>query len=270
MARAATLGPNDGSKLYLDRVLQLSKRKSGIQLPIGFVRSAWQPRSYVSPSSASTAEPVVTPLVAMLRGGHGGEVRLKLYLSITLLAAHPPFDISRPIAGRSWATMLGLPDPEGNGARRIADALVWLDQHRYIALQRRPGMPPVIVLRNPLGDGSDYARPTMPYVGLRVGYWQQQWITALSGTATALLLVLIDLTHGKGRYRTQSVSAEQRRQYALSADSWARASKELVRLGLLETGRGASGRDLEWRRARTTYTLLEERLDEPPPMVELE
>ncbi len=142
MARAATLGPNDGSKLYLDRVLQLSKRKSGIQLPIGFVRSAWQPRSDASPSSASTAEPVVTPLVAMLRGGHGGEVRLKLYLSITLLAAHPPFDISRPIAGRSWATMLGLPDPEGNGARRIADALVWLDQHRYIALQRRPGMPP--------------------------------------------------------------------------------------------------------------------------------
>ncbi len=211
-----------------------------------------------------TAAPVVTPLARMLRGGHSGEVRLKLYLCITLLASHRPFDINRPIAGRAWAEMLSLPDPEVNGARRIADALVWLNQHQFLLVDRRGGMPPRITLLNPIGNGTPYSRPTMPYVTLPVGFWEQQWVTVLSGTATALLLVLLDLVGGKKRDPAQSLTPEQRKRYALSNDTWTRATAELVELGLVRVGRASSGPDLEWRRSRNTYTVLKERLQEPP------
>lgn len=204
-----------------------------------------------------------TPLVSMLRGGQGGEIRLKLYLCVTLLASHPPFDIDRPIAGRVWAEMLGLPDPEIKGARRVADALAWLDEHKYVELQRRGGMPPRITLLNPIGDGTPYARPTMPYIQVPIDFWEEQWITQLSGTATALLIILLDLVGGKKRAPTQSLSPEQRRQYALSSDSWTRATAELADVGLIRVGREASGPDLEWRRARNTYTVVKRRLSEP-------
>jgi hypothetical protein len=200
----------------------------------------------------------------MLRGGHGGEVRLKLYLCVTLLASHPPFDINRPIAGRAWAEMLSLPDPEVNGARRIADALVWLNKNEFLAVERRGGMPPRITLLDPTGDGTPYSRPTMPYVTLPVELWEQQWVTVLSGTATALLLILLDLTGGKKRAPEQSLTPEQRVRYALSNDSWTRATSELVGHGLVRVGRASSGPDLEWRRSRNTYAVTRERLREPP------
>src|SRR5437764_9984107 len=114
------------SPYLLQRAVERSKRSAGIQLPLAFVRA--EPRS----SSA-------TPLARMLRGGRGGEVRLKLYLSITLVATHPPYDIKRPIPARAWAEMLALPDFEQLGARRVSDALTWLSAQRFIKLRRHAG-----------------------------------------------------------------------------------------------------------------------------------
>jgi hypothetical protein len=250
--------------MRLDRILELSKRRAGIQLPPAFVRAPWTPRPHGEQPRGTTKTAVTTPLVRMLRGGHGGEVRLKLYLCVTLLASHPPFDINRPIASRAWAEMLGLPDPEANGARRIADAFVWLNQHQFLAVERRGGTPPRITLLDPTGDGTPYTRPTMPYVTLPVEFWDQQWITVLSGTATALLLILLDLVGGKKRAPEQSLTPELRTRYALSNDSWTRATSELVSHRLVRVGRASSGPDLEWRRSRNTYAVIRERLRELP------
>lgn len=265
MTLTSTIGPNELSRHRLERVLELSKRRSGIQLPPSFVRWQWTAVSLRQRREKVMPKLPPTPLVTMLRGGHGGEVRLKLYLTITLLAAHPPFDISRPIASRTWAELLGLSEPDTNGARRIIDAFSWLDAHKFLHLKRQGGMPPLIYLRDPSGDGSEYSKPKMPYVTLPIGYWEQQWVTALSSTGTALLLILLELGGGKNRDAAQSVTTERRALYTLSDDSWTRATKELVEFGLLEVARASSRRDLEYGRQRNTYELFKRRLSEPIP-----
>lgn len=181
----------------LHQLVERSKRSSGIQIPIGFVRA-----------QGYTARP---PLARMLRdgsgnrGGRGGAVRLKLYLCLNLLAAHAPYNI-RQVPNRAWAETLALPDPEALGARRIGDALVWLDEAQMISLQRQRGTAPVVTLLDPTGTGHKYARYNR-YVRVPLGFWREQWITHLSGAAVALLIILLDLqgarnlrgTHGSQR-----------------------------------------------------------------------
>jgi hypothetical protein len=96
-----------------------------------------------------------------------------------------------------------------------------------------------------------------------LGFWQQQWITRLSGTAIALLLILLDLVGGKTRPPKQSVTTNQRLHYGLSPDSWTRATRELVDFGLINVDRAVRGRDLESVRARNFYSVNKERLNEP-------
>jgi len=66
--------PLDHPASKVQRLVDISKRKSGIQLPISFVRDKSE----------------TPPLAQMLRGGRGGAVRLKLYLTFDLLAAAAP------------------------------------------------------------------------------------------------------------------------------------------------------------------------------------
>ncbi|HVF74574.1 MAG TPA: hypothetical protein VM938_05955, partial [Acidimicrobiales bacterium] len=75
-------------------------------------------------------------MTTMLRGGRGGAVRLKLYLSFLWFAAAPPHDVTYP--ARAWASLLGLEDPEARGARRIIDAITWLDAHDFVVVEGRP------------------------------------------------------------------------------------------------------------------------------------
>lgn len=247
MANQSTAGVNGTSKIRLQRLLDLSKRRTGIQLPTGFVKSD------VSP----------TPLVLMIRGGHGGAVRLKLYLCLTLLAVRAPYRIQRDVSARTWAETIGLREPEKNGARRISDALNWLEANRFVALERRHGMPPLVTLLNPLGDGTPYIRPGAPYVTVPIAFWSSQWIVVLSGTATALLLILLDLTGGKNRNPVQSVSRHQRSRYGLSPDSWRRGTSELLDHGLIVVGRTArSHHDFEMARARNTYSIVLEKFEQ--------
>ena len=267
LSTTSSTGPNNSSANRLDRILELSKRQSGIQLPLAFIRLQRPPRLLGRRPAAPKG---TTPLARMLRGGQGGEVRLKLYLTITLLAAHPPFDISRQIASRTWAEMLALPDPEHRGARRVIDAVAWLQENDFLLVERHGGSPPTITLRNASGRGGNYVKPTSPYVTLPIGYWEQQWITALSGTATGLLLVLLELSGGKNRAPAQWVNRERRGEYCLSDDSWTRATKELCEFGLLEVGRVSSGHDLEYTRRRNTYQLNKDRLAGPVPIDVLE
>jgi hypothetical protein len=201
----------------------------------------------------------------MIRGGRGGEVRLKLYCCLTLLAVDAPYNISRHISARTWAEMLALPKADTNGARRVQDSLNWLDDNHMVKLKRRPSYPPEITMLDTSGDGSRYVRPGSPYITLPLGFWQQQWITRLSGTAIALLLILLELVGGRTRLPKQSVTpgTKQRLHYGLSPDSWTRATRELVDFGLINVDRAVRGRDLESVRARNFYSVNKERLNEP-------
>jgi hypothetical protein len=243
------------SARLLNRLVDRSKRGSGIQLPIGFVRAQGL---------------AVRPLLARMlrdgdssRGGRGGAVRLKLYLCLNLLAVHPPYDLP-PVPARAWAAALALPDPEGHGARRVNDALAWLKDARTIALRRHRGAAPALTLLDPAGEGGRYKRPTSQYVRVPLGFWREQWVTRLSGSAVTLLIVLLDLQGGKkSRKDAPWLTTRQRDRYGLSDDTWTRASKELVEHGLLEIGRVSQGRDFDFRRMRNTYWIDESRLDHP-------
>lgn len=246
-----SIGPNPESRRLLERAVDKSKRYRGLQLPIGFARS----------DHYETDPP---PLARMMRGGRGGEVRLKLYLCLGLIATSQPFDI-RPVPARVWASMLALDDPEGNGARRIADSLNWLADNRFISIDRQPGGPPGLTMLSPLGDGRRYSRPRHQWITVPVDVWRQEWILALSGRATALLVVLLDLQGGRtDKTDPPWLTSEQRQRYALSADTWTRATKELKEHGLLIVKRIPQGRDFDWRRLRNAYWIDLDRLEQGP------
>ncbi|RFU19156.1 hypothetical protein [Geodermatophilus marinus] len=250
---AKTTGtPGAEPRRRLRQAVARSQRRTGVQLPIGFVRSL-------------QSQPEATPLVRLLRGGRGGEIRLKLYLSLSLLATAAPYDIGQPIPSSWWAHALGLADPERGGARRVSDALDWLERNDFIRLGRRPGYPSSVTLLDARGGGGPYRSRVEAgesrWIVVPLGLWRQEWIVVLSGSALALFLVLIELTGG--RTKPASLESGRHNQYGLSTDTWRRASKELSEVGLLSVGRITEGRDLDVRRTRNTYLLDLGRLDDP-------
>ncbi len=72
----------------------------------------------LQPNLASSGE---LPVLARLRGGRGGEVKLKTLLSALWIGVAEPHDMTLP--GRVWAQLIGLPDPGGRGAQRINSAV---------------------------------------------------------------------------------------------------------------------------------------------------
>jgi hypothetical protein len=250
MSRSSAALPNPESERLLVRAVERSERKA-IQLPVGFMRSA-------------SGDP---PLAILLRGGQGGEVRLKLYLSMTLLAARHPFEI-RQMPSRAWAEMLALAAPQTLGGRRVADALQFLRDQKFIAVTPAAGAPATVKLLSPLLTGQRYSRPRPQsrYVSLPAAFWREQWITHLSGAGVALLLVLLELQGGiKQQADAPSVPRERRVEYGLSDDTWTRARKELEAAGLLEVRRVPQGREFDWRRMRNTYWVRLDKLGTPPP-----
>lgn len=218
-----------------------SRRRSGVQLPELFVRRTDQ----------SDGAP---PLTLLLRGGQGGEVRLKLYLTMLMLAVHPPFDIKEPVPARSWAAALGIPDPENRGARRVGDAITWLAEHKFLETERRQGAPGAVRLLHADLSGRPYVRPTQRerYITLPLGLWEQGWIARLSGTALALLIVLLDMQ--SARTEPQWISpAQARRRYDLSPDTWSKALKELTAFDLVTILRRPQGREFNHQRMRNAY-----------------
>jgi len=229
------------SRATLDRIVQISKRKTGIQLPVSLIRD---------PSGK-------TPLLRLFRGGQGGEVRLKLYLTLLLLATKSPYKIKRSVPARVWAEAIGLRDPDGSGKRRVADALNWLDEKGFIQLERHAGEPPYIQLLN-AESGGIWKRPSWPYVKLPLNFWSEYQIHDLSGRGIAVMLALLELTGGKERSRTQSISNTRSKEYGLSPETMLRGSNELELRGIIKTNFGVLGeKDLDWRRRRKLYTVMD-------------
>lgn len=211
-----------------------------------------------------------TPMMRLMRTG---EVRLKTYLTLVWLCAKYPHD-TRPPAGK-LAQAMGV---DGNGARRVNDALRYLEERRFIVREQRPGQSTRVWLRHESGDGSDYVRPyelakstdadvkaANLFAQVPRQLWTRGWIAVLSGRALACLLILLDASSGREDNDTKSVKldegteyrevtsyapryfpqAHRRQLYTISPDTWRRGMVELERYGLITRG---------WRRQMMFYT----------------
>lgn len=259
----------------------------------GFARRARNRAAQIRLSFIETQQPHQPPPMArILRGGRGGEVRLKLYLSLLWFAAKPPHDVTIP--AYNWAGLLGLPDHESNGARRISDALNWLDRHHFVTLNRQPGQVSKVTLLREDGSGSPYEIPgkvgasasritgvPFPtrknrkreyfYVKIRSEFWTNGWIAFLSGRAIAMLLALLNELHRNKRRPTEVwfTPADALERFGLSEESRSAGLQELKDAGLLTIRRASVSKPLEFRRMRNVYKvdldILESEPANPPP-----
>lgn len=224
-----------------------AQRSGNVAFPPGFV---------ISPLGEGPP-----PLARMIQGGRGGEVRLKLYLCITMMATREPYDLKAPRTPAAWSRLLGL--PSGTGPRRITSNLKWLADSGLITLTPRWGGPPAIALMNPSEPGTPYSsRPINQgrYVGVPIDLWKNGWIIDLSATALALLLVLLE--HQGGYKESRYVTTERRSRYGLSHGTWTKARSELERHRLLRVTRVPQGSDFDYQRLRNAYRVNLDRLSE--------
>jgi len=218
--------------------------------------------------------------------GGGGTVRVKLELTFLWFAANPPHDLAYP--ARAWATLLGLPDPAGRGARRINEAILWLEQHKLITVENRAGQPNVITLLSENGTGAPYELPGTAYNRLRSKkpasladehryiqlpneLWTNGWLSLLSGAAIAMLLVLYTELGNRPTATTDlwfsPSQADQR--FGLSEDTRSKGLRELRAAGLITARRRSVATDtFDFQRLRNVYHLEPERLQQPASLPE--
>jgi hypothetical protein len=195
------------------------------------------------------------PLARILRGGggRGGATRLKVYLSLLWLARNRTLE--RPVfsyPAKHFAALIGLPQPDGAGARRVQEALRWLEKAGFVALDRRPGDVTHVHLLDDAGSGEPY-RPAGPlvtraskrsqsereqhfYVQLDARFWTEGWVAELSGAAIAMYLAC--LYEQRGRDSEIWVSPRMgRERYDLSDETRNKGLRELTDQGLLDLAR---------------------------------
>lgn len=221
---------SDEAVRRLGVLVSRSRRTAGARFEVGFVRRE------ISGSSP--------PLARLLRGG---EVRLKLFLVLALKATRSPYEI-KELEQSSWlAVALGLDDPHVNGARRVNSALRWLASNGFIERQGRQ-----IKVLYPASTNA-----TARYVKVPVELWSEGWLVSLSSAAIAVLIVLREVTGGRG---PSVIAGSRKDQYELSDETWAKGIEELERAGLgtaeevFKSARDDEGYDS--KRRRLEYQLI--------------
>ncbi len=211
------------------------------------------------------------PLAQLLRGGRGGNVRLKLLLSLLWVAGGGSDDRHKTNAypARAWAGLLDLPDPETNGQRRIRDAVQWLEAKEFVRTDKQPGKPMALQLLLEDGSGKAYFDPAEHahtkkagkqamtasdlYISLPNSFWTDGWLVTLSGRALAMLLVLAEVTFSEREWDWVS-PARARQRYGLSEDTWSRGIAELKERGIIEIRKRPVGEDeFDFHRVRNIY-----------------
>lgn len=203
----------------------------------------------------------VPPLARLIQGGRGGEVRLKLYLLLTMMATQSPFDIRNPPTPRALARTLAL--PQASGPRRINDNMKWLEENHFIETTKRPGQTSMIQLLD-LRDAQRKMpdpRGSSPYVTIPIEFWTRGWLLDLSPTSIAVLFALAERLGG--RKVPMYLTRTRRQSYGLSHDTWTRGRNELEETGLLKVSRTPQGDDFDYQRLRNSYWVKLERLNLP-------
>jgi hypothetical protein len=212
------------------------------------------------------------PLANLLRGGQGGEVRLKLLLSLLWTAGGgregDERHQTRPYPARAWAGLLDLDAPEGNGQRRVRDAIQWLKAEGFLDSKPQPrgGPIPLTLLRED-GSGETYTDPGRGaarkkaeggfpredlFITLLPTFWTDGWIAVLSGRAIAMLLILADVTV-RERWISPRLARER---YGISEDTWSKGLAELRDYDVVKVKKEPVGEDaFDFRRVRNTYHL---------------
>lgn len=249
-----------------DRARQLSERVKRQRVAV---------RSAFIVSSTPEGPP---PLVSLLRGGRGGEVKVKLLLSMLWIGAKPPHDVSQP--ARVWAELLGLEDPETKGAARVNAAARRLVEGGFLGVEKRPGQSSRLFLMDETGSGEKYTHPgsywtksetvtpakdAPRYTQLPVDIWVNGWMAKLSGPALTMLMILLEQTRGKTYENLWFSPAVVAKRYAISDVTRRKGVEELAQLRLISVDRVPVGRGtLSDIRKRNTYTLNMSRISQKP------
>ncbi|MCW2901983.1 MAG: hypothetical protein JWO67_4248 [Streptosporangiaceae bacterium] len=202
------------------------------------------------------------------RGGRGGDVRLRLFLSLLWMVRDVP-ELSFP--ARAWAELLGLDQPDTNGARRIKDALRWLDVNQFIRLERVPGRDSVVHLLDDIGLGRSYELPGAAYNRLREdpeaarmhtylkvpgALWTRGWMSILPGPAVAMLIVLLYESSRTDKTWVWFSPSVADLRYGISEDTRVKGIRKLQQAGLIDIGRQPVGTDtFDYKRFRNVYQL---------------
>ncbi len=214
-----------------------------------------------TPGLAPQEEAPTTPLSRLIQGGRGGEVRLKLYLLLTMIATREPYDIKRLRTPQTLGRTLEL--PKATGPRRINSNLNWLKKNNYISLNREGNGPTSVQLLDPLDDGKPLSNPrnTKPYVTIPIEFWSNGWLLDLSPTGIAILFALAERLGGATR--PTYLLRDRRVSYGLSHDTWTRGTAELESHDILTVKRVPQGNDFDYTRMRNVYWIEWERLKTP-------
>lgn len=212
------------------------------------------------------------PMADLLHGGRSGQVRLKLYLSVLWRTAKEPFEVSSP--ARVWAELLGLPDPGGNGERRIRQAMRDLSDRRLLKVRSRGGQPSVLQPLNEAGEGKRYSLPSTAYqkqksadpghlwrheyFKIPSALWTGGYLPRLSGPGLAMLLVLLSQQR-QHLPQVWIVRSTADQQFGLSERTRNKGLDELRTLDLISTEMASiddQGRTFGFSRRRNVHTVL--------------
>ncbi|MBF6321563.1 hypothetical protein OG935_25370 [Nocardia cyriacigeorgica] len=235
-------------------------------------------------------------------GGRGGAVAVKLYLALVWRSAKPPHHTALP--ARKWAQLLGLPDPETKGARRINDALRTLAAERLVQITREPGEPSTVRLLDESGSGAAYELPSTAYFHAQdlaaktrsperkkkyqammeanrysripQELWTKGHIQDMSSPALAMLLILMSNSRASEGAKIWWSTLNFPARYGISPATRARGTSELVRRKLLDVSKQLVPNSpnntpaMAREKVRNVYTLINDAtlpptvLPEPP------
>ena len=184
-----------------------------------------------------------------------------MYLTLAMLATREPRHV-RPYPAATYARMLDLDDPDGQGPRRVNQAQRWLRDAGYIQRIENGTHPPLITVL-PVAAQEDWGGR---WITVPIELWSNGGIHVLSGRALAVYVVLRDLTGGRSGGAT--ADGRRKRQYGLSDETWARGVRELQAQGLAVTERIVDRPDAFARgQLRVKYELVPDALRRLPAML---
>ncbi len=243
-------------------------------------REAGAPVRTVFVSDEHVAKPTLARLLSSEGGpgggGRGGQLRAKLYLSLLWVCAKQPYDVARP--ARAWAALLGLPDIETKGVRRVQQALRDLEDRQLVRLQDRGGLPSNVVLLSEKGDQSPYAPPSDVYSRLQANkassdqlaehryfrvpstLWTKGYIADLTGPGLAMLLALMSERRGQTDPGIWISPARATNRFGFASSTRTDGLTNLRQAGLLTTTRkvvSESGSYIDFARRRSVHEIVE-------------
>lgn len=184
-------------------------------------------------------------------GGRGGQLRVKLYLSLLWVCAKEPYDAVRPAV--AWAALLGLEDPAARGVRRIHDTLKELEDRKMVTLKEKPGHHTRVVLLDERGRGNAYRPPSdvhsqlasngadeavlreHRYFRVPSSLWTGGHIAHLSGPGIAMLVALLSEKRGRAAGPVWFSPSRATERFGFAPSTRSKGLGELQQLEIVET-----------------------------------